>query len=813
MKKRVLAMLLCIALMFSIPVGNVTAASDVPDNLSELMSPLWEGDTVYNESVLFADLGDGASASLLYPATEILSVQNAQLNITYEEGRDYIYKDGKLTLPAGSRIPYMTEAELYPSTPGNTMPKKGGGYIVWSEGTFFHERQTVVTYRHTSSWDGPLPYYDADKLPHTMQRLKSASPLSVVLYGDSISEGYNASGYTGIAPFMPSYGQLAVDWWEEIYGSDITYTNTAVAGMDTNWGVSNVESRVNAYNPDLVIIAFGMNDGGANMSPDTFRTNVQTMMRSVKSKNPNAEFILIAPMLPNPESTSTGTQAAFKAELDKLATGNDAIVVDMTAVHSRLMESKEYRDMTGNNINHPNDYLVRWYAQMVAYSLIDCGYKSLTVDTNYNDMANITVNGRQYSLPYTGTFQAGETVTVSLTPKDPDELFFSKWTSGASGRDHTIQVTMDADQALTAEFINMAPANLALNKPVTATSEISGWPASSLTDGVRVFGANYGYSSDGFNSPDLSSNPLSITVDLGSVQTFNRVSLYPRNDCGTGVEGASSPSFPSDFTIQVSTDGSSYTTVYTAVDQENPNGNPLKLDFRMTQARYVRLNVTKVGPKPADDIYYRLQLHEIEVSSQTPAPEQDLIVPEAVQVNESFVVTIVTDPDIDRLYLLNESGMKLGGVRSAAFSSDGKKVWTCTTSIGTAGLGRHITISVARKGETFFKHSAFDIDVLTPTPTMSSASFDSRSGIAGQSVNMTVTTDTLAAKLELFNESGLKIMTVRSGYTDRNGVRTWQFPVTIGTAGERVITVRAANSKGQYATTDFTAPLSLARAK
>jgi len=37
----------------------------------------------------------------------------------------------------------------------------------------------------------------------------------------------------------------------------------------------------------------------------------------------------------------------------------------MTTLHDKLLEKKTYIDMSGNNVNHPNDYLVRWYAQMV----------------------------------------------------------------------------------------------------------------------------------------------------------------------------------------------------------------------------------------------------------------------------------------------------------------------------------------------------------------------------------------------------------------------------------------------------------------
>ena len=38
-------------------------------------------------------------------------------------------------------------------------------------------------------------------------------------------------------------------------------------------------------------------------------------------------------------------------------------VVPMTALHAETLERKKYWDMTANNINHPNDMLIRMYAQ------------------------------------------------------------------------------------------------------------------------------------------------------------------------------------------------------------------------------------------------------------------------------------------------------------------------------------------------------------------------------------------------------------------------------------------------------------------
>ena len=43
--------------------------------------------------------------------------------------------------------------------------------------------------------------------------------------------------------------------------------------------------------------------------------------------------------------------------------------VDVTGVHAGLLEAKRYADMTGNNVNHANDYLARVYAQTLLKTL------------------------------------------------------------------------------------------------------------------------------------------------------------------------------------------------------------------------------------------------------------------------------------------------------------------------------------------------------------------------------------------------------------------------------------------------------------
>lgn len=343
-------------------------------SLTDAMIPFWTTDTMINESVLMVSNGTETPwARLLFPAIKILSVKNATLDKTYEEGVDWVYSDNTLSLLPESSAPSLTTQQMYPTEEKAdwTMPKRGGGFVLFQEGHYFHDRQLAVTYTHKEGlWKGPVPEYAGTKLPNTLSKLKAGKPVKFVLYGDSIIKGGNASGFTGALPGMPPFGELFVEYLRSVYASSITVENTAVGGTASSWGVKNVHARVTEKKPDLVVLAFGMNDGTGNVKPDDFLKNIQAIMQDVKKFQPQVEFILVAPTVANPESCFEGQQVNYGPKLKTLE-GIGVQVVDMTTVHQVLLKRKRFRDMTGNNINHSNDFLHRWYAQQIAGLLVN----------------------------------------------------------------------------------------------------------------------------------------------------------------------------------------------------------------------------------------------------------------------------------------------------------------------------------------------------------------------------------------------------------------------------------------------------------
>lgn len=347
-------------------------------NFDELMTPFWTGTTISNESVLMlsSDSQQPEAPLLFHPSNaNSITVRNAQLTTTYAQGVDWLYDSAanKIRLPAGSTAPYMNRADLYPSTAPTgcfTVNKTGGGSVLGCEGYFFHDRQLVISYNHEpSQWLGPVPAYQGMNLPETTAKLKGGQSIKVTLYGDSISVGLNASGIVGASPGLPNWGTLAMVKLQSNFASNLTFHNPSVGGQTSAWGAQNVHTLVSQEQPDLVIIAFGMNDGSGNVAPSTFKNNIEAIINDVRASNPNAEFILVAPTLANPETVYAGNQADYKAVLQQL-TASGTVLMDMTSIHQTLLNKKRFHDLTGNNINHPNDFLVRAYAQALSSLLV-----------------------------------------------------------------------------------------------------------------------------------------------------------------------------------------------------------------------------------------------------------------------------------------------------------------------------------------------------------------------------------------------------------------------------------------------------------
>ncbi len=193
--------------------------------------------------------------------------------------------------------------------------------------------------------------------------------MTIVLLGDSISAGCNASGWAKAAPFQPPFQELLQQHLEARYETKVLLKNLSVGGTDTKAALTMTDKVVEAL-PDLVILAFGMNDS-AGRPANEYATNIETTIDRIRKSLPEAEFILVASMLGNRDWVRLN-QDLFPEYRDALAKlcGSGVALADMTSIWTGFFEWKRDWDLTGNGVNHPNDFGHRVYAQVLSTLLI-----------------------------------------------------------------------------------------------------------------------------------------------------------------------------------------------------------------------------------------------------------------------------------------------------------------------------------------------------------------------------------------------------------------------------------------------------------
>ena len=334
-----------------------TSEYDVPPypapicDLEAYLQPFWRSDHMRNETVLFLASTEGpARGRLLYDPIGPITLTDYGLGTTYTQGADYVVEGREIVIVPGSRIPLVTGSQF--KSGENQWYKIGGMHL-------------VATYRH-APWTGlPIPAYAGAQLSGTMDRLRQGKPLRIIALGDSITFGMDVSQHLRIAPFMPTWMELFAGRLRSRYaGSQVELINSAMSGAKTEWGERVAQAMVGSLQPNLVVLAFGMNDFWGTRG-DKFQASLSRMMATIREGNPTVEFILVSSMRFDPAYSTNPKHASAFTEYVQAAgnlAGPGVAVLDMTNLSAALYARKHAQDFLTNPM-HPNDFLARWYAQ------------------------------------------------------------------------------------------------------------------------------------------------------------------------------------------------------------------------------------------------------------------------------------------------------------------------------------------------------------------------------------------------------------------------------------------------------------------
>ena len=368
--------------------------------------PIWVGDTVYEETVMFVGTDD--IVPLLYPATEIVSITDYTGNTTFVEGSDYILENGMLKMPEGSNLIYCPESTYWSKHSHDVYTlDKNGNYTI-TMACALYPYQVKVTYKHNSTSTISVPD-QSESFKDVIGKLERGEDVTIIFFGDSITEGWDCSLKLNVAPYMPQWSALVVQYLANKYEYSINYVdqdtsivtgawnypaehrvsfgdrgtinyiNTAVGGYTTQTALdkfnTHVSQQIDKYGCDIIFYAFGMNDGGN--SALRFAKQVKSFADKLFDETPDAKLVVVSSMLPNTEGANNSPvqfqEESLKPVVKALQDAGHVVeLAPLQSVHKVIDAAKRFRDHSGNNMNHPGDYLQRVYAQVALQTI--CGY-------------------------------------------------------------------------------------------------------------------------------------------------------------------------------------------------------------------------------------------------------------------------------------------------------------------------------------------------------------------------------------------------------------------------------------------------------
>ncbi len=375
-------------------------------DLNTYLYPYWRGNTVYNETALFVGATD--ATPLMYPASKILKVTSYDHTVTYTEGVDYTYdkQANLLRRTANSRMPVTATGEWYTSTP-TAFPyvKEPNKYLFFAEGNTISNKQVSITYEHeaTASAEWTLPESHESDFSRLGAKLAAKQNVQILYYGDSVVYGANASGQVNCGLHAPTYAGMISNYIRNKFGVSVTDQNAATGGtrsdQATNYfpdyitglqsdGQTTYRGAAVTVTPDLIVLGYGLNDSAQGRTPAEYVQSIDTLVNKARQKWANVDILVVAPTLGNPEAgfyengmslykDDDAQEQALLNWYNQTAKNYGGIAVArVTTMHRQLYHKKgnRYRDITGNNINHPNDTGTRLIAQTCLHTLFGKDY-------------------------------------------------------------------------------------------------------------------------------------------------------------------------------------------------------------------------------------------------------------------------------------------------------------------------------------------------------------------------------------------------------------------------------------------------------
>lgn len=210
--------------------------------------------------------------------------------------------------------------------------------------------------------------------------LEEHGPINIVIFGDSVSHGG-----------MRDYVDYENVYWNRLKKKmnalrdyvPVNMIHASIGGTTAKRSLSRLERDVLKHEPDMVIVAFGLND--VNGTLEDYTESLRTIFR--RCLELGAEVIFLTPNMLNTrvaddtpekdrpyayktaEMQNGGRMDAYVSAAIKTAEEEGALVCDCYGEWKRLAEKQDITELLINRINHPTPEMHALFADRL-YDLI-----------------------------------------------------------------------------------------------------------------------------------------------------------------------------------------------------------------------------------------------------------------------------------------------------------------------------------------------------------------------------------------------------------------------------------------------------------
>jgi lysophospholipase L1-like esterase len=200
----------------------------------------------------------------------------------------------------------------------------------------------------------------------------SEAPVLIVAFGDSVTQGFSRANT--IEPKTVYHQQLKEKLEQSYPLCTFSVINAGVAGAGAKDSLGRLERDVIRHQPDLVLIAFGLNDAvvlGQKRSQQ-FKASLEEISKGLREKT-QADLILLTPNFmasadnPNIHPSEShyladllpvqteGVLATYTEIIRDVAASQTIVLADVYRVWEQWAEQgKDTHKLLANGLNHPN---------------------------------------------------------------------------------------------------------------------------------------------------------------------------------------------------------------------------------------------------------------------------------------------------------------------------------------------------------------------------------------------------------------------------------------------------------------------------